>query len=226
MSLLTSTEKIANPSMLLKLYDGFEVQMRQLTIRRQADLDAYARGKFMQNTLKALVHVEPEYHKQVIQEMATAAQTLIWADRAATVIFETEEDGLAYYCFKHIEEDFKGDYNEWKVIFNKHREENAKLFYVARWALYFSNHPVMGNQPKNPNDLYDLVDEALDAGLPLNIALESTPSQINMLIGDRKAMQHLAEGRIQWRDQEEFRAWFESQKLENKEEDTNEEEMS
>ena len=32
--------------------------------------------------------------------LALAAQQMVWTDRAATVIFETEVDGLAYYAYK------------------------------------------------------------------------------------------------------------------------------
>jgi hypothetical protein len=214
--MLTNTEKIANPSMMLTLADGFSVQMRQLTIGRMADLDAYERGKFMQNTFKALDGLDADYKSQVIQNMAIAAQQLTWSDKAATVIFETEEDGLAFYTFKHIESDFSGDFNDWKERFNKDRDGNTNLFYAARWALYFSIHPVGGDEPNDPDVLYKWIDEALLAGLPLNIILESTPSQIGMLIGDRKAMENMGSGKMHFRDQAEFRAWVEAMPLESR----------
>ena len=210
--MLTKTEKIANPSITFTLTDGFSVQMRQLSIGRMADLDAYVRGKFMQNTFKALDGLDSDYRSQVIQNMAVAAQQLTWSDRVSTVIFETEEDGLAFYTFKHIESDFKGDFNDWKERFNKDRDGNANLFYAARWALYFSHNPAVGEEPKDPDVLYQWIDEALLAGLPLNIILESTPSQIAMLIGDRKAIESMSDGKVHFRDQAEFRAWVEARK--------------
>ena len=214
--MLTKTEKIANPSILLTLSDGYSVPMRQLSIRRMADLDAYVRGKFMRNTFIALDGLEHEYRSQVIQNMAVAAQQLVWYDKAATVIFETEEDGLAFYTFKHVEGDFKGDFNDWKERFNQDRDGNANLFYAARWALYFSNRPAEGTE-KDPEILYKWIDQALNAGLPLNIILESTPSQIAMLIGDRKAMENMESGKLYFRDQAEFIAWVEARKQEAEE---------
>ncbi|MDR0328912.1 MAG: hypothetical protein LBI05_11515 [Planctomycetaceae bacterium] len=213
--MLTKTERIANPSIMLTLADGFGVPMRQLTIGRMADLDAYVRGKFMQNTFKALEGLDPDYRSQVIQNMAVAAQQLTWSDKAATVIFETEEDGLAFYTFKHVESDFKGNFNGWKERFNHDRDGNANLFYAARWALYFSSNPAAGEEPKDPDILYKWIDKALLAGLPLNIILESTPSQIAMLIGDRKAMENMNDGKVHFRDQAEFRAWVEERSKES-----------
>ena len=212
--MLTKTEKIANPSIMLTLTDGFSVPMRQLTIGRMADLDAYVRGKFMKNTFNAIKELAHDDRVQVIQNMAIAAQQLVWYDKAATVIFETEEDGLAFYTFKHIEGDFNGNFNDWKELFNQDRGGNANLFYAARWALYFSNRQSSGDEPKDPDILYKWIDEALLAGLPLNIILESTPSQIAMLIGDRKAMESVESGKIHFRDQAEFRAWVEARKME------------
>jgi len=87
------------------------------------------------------------------------------------------------------------------------------LFYAARWALYFSNHPAEHSE-KAPDILYKWIDQALNAGLPLNIILESTPSQIAMLIGDRNAIEDMESGKLHFRDQAEFRAWVEARSQE------------
>ena len=213
--LLTNTGKIANPSITLTLVDGYSVQLRQLSIGKMADLEAYARGKFMQNTFNAIKWLDTEYQNQVIQNMAIAAQQMVWSDNAATAIFESEEDGLAFYTFKYVEDDFKGNFNDWKELFNKDRIGNVNRFYVARWVLYFSIHPITEEVMPNPNILYEQICYGLDKGLPLNIILASTPTQIRYLLGDRQAMENLNNGTLNFRDQEEFRAWYEAQKQKN-----------
>jgi hypothetical protein len=199
---------------MLELIDGYTVEMRQLTVKQMADLDAYVRGKFIKNTLEAIKELDAAQADKIIRNLALAAQQMVWTDPAATVIFETEVDGLAYYAFKYVEKSFSGDFNAWKELFNVHREENARLFYLTRYVLYFSavrnDSDVSDN--KDPEYIYKLVDIALKAGLALNTILELTPDQIALLIGDRDKIAAVNDGKLHFRDQEEFQAWYEAKK--------------
>jgi len=211
---MTNSDKITNASIMLELFDGYTVEMRPLTIKQMAELDAYVRGKFIKNTLEAVKELDPPQEEKIIRNLALAAQQMIWTDRAATVIFETEVDGLAYYAYKYVEKSYKGDFNSWKELFNVHREENARLFYLTRYALYFTALKGDSDAPENkdPEYIYKLVDTALKAGLALNTILELTPEQIAMLIGDRNKIAAANAGKIHFRDQDAFRAWHEANK--------------
>ena len=220
---MTNSDKITNAAITLELFDGYTIEMRQLTVKQMADLDAYVRGKFIKNTLAAIEDLDAESKDKIIQNVALAAQQMVWTDKAATVIFETEVDGLAYYAFKYIEKSYHGDFNSWKELFNAFREENAKLFYTTRYVLYFSDihspHSGGSGDNKNPEAIYKLVDAALKAGLALNTILEMTPDQIAMIIGDREKVAAANDGKLFFRDEDEFRAWREKQK--NEQEQTN-----
>jgi hypothetical protein len=211
-----NSDKITNASMILELFDGYTIEMRQPTLRQLADLDAYVRGKFIKNTLEAVKDLDPVQEEKVIRNLALAAQQLVWSDPAATVIFETEVDGLAYYAYKYVEKSFDGDFNAWKERFNVHREENARLFYLTRYALYFTaprnNSDAENSVKSDPEAIYKLVDTALKAGLALNTILELTPDQIVMVIGDRDKIAAEGAGKLHFRDQEEFMAWYEAKK--------------
>ena len=214
---MTNSDKITNASITLELFDGYTVEMCRLTLKQMADLDAYVRGKFIKNTLTAIESLDAESQDKIIQNVALAAQQMVWADRAATVIFETEVDGLAYYAYKYVEKAYHDDFNSWKELFNAHREENAKLFYTTRYALYFSDihTPNAGeNEDRDPEAIYKLVDAALKAGLALNTILELTPDQIAMMIGDREKITAANDGKLHFRDADEFRAWREARKKE------------
>jgi hypothetical protein len=216
---MTNSDKITNASITLELFDGYTAEMSRLSIKQMADLDAYVRGKFIKNTLAAIEDLEAAAQDKIIQNVAIAAQQMVWTDKAATVIFETEVDGLAYYAFKYVEKSYHGDFNSWKELFNVHREENAKLFYTTRYALYFSDihssHTGGNCENKNPEAIYKLVDAALKAGLALNTILEMTPDQIALIIGDREKIAASNDGKIHFRDADEFRAWREAQRQES-----------
>jgi len=201
---------------MLELFDGYTVEMRQLTVKQMADLDAYVRGKFIKNTLEAIKELDPAQEDKIIRNLALAAQQMVWTDRAATVIFETEVDGLAYYAYKYVEKSYNGDFNSWKELFNVHREENAKLFFLTRYALYFTaiRKDSDTSDNKDPGYIYKLVDTALKAGLALNTILELTPEQIAMLIGDRDKIAAINDGKLYFRNHEEFVAWHEARKAE------------
>jgi hypothetical protein len=211
---MTNSDKITNASITLELFDGYTVEMSRLSIKQMADLDAYVRGKFIKNTLAAIEDLDAAAQDKIIQNVATAAQQMVWTDKAATVIFETEVDGLAYYAFKYVEKSYHGDFNSWKELFNVHREENAKLFYTTRYALYFSDihspHTGGNCENKNPEAIYKLVDAALKAGLALNTILEMTPDQIALVIGDRDKVAAANDGKLHFRDVDEYRAWREA----------------
>jgi hypothetical protein len=163
---MTNSDTITNASVMLELFDGYTVEMRQLTVKQMAELDAYARGKFIKNTLEAVKELDPAQEDRIIRNLALAAQQMVWTDRAATVIFETEVDGLAYYAYKYVEKSFGGDFNSWKERFNAHREENARLFYLTRYVLYFSAVKSDSGTTENndPEYIYKLVDTALKVG--------------------------------------------------------------
>jgi len=211
-----NSDKITNASVMLELFDGYTVEMRQLTIKQMAELDAYVRGKFIKNTLEAVKELDPVQEERIIRNLALAAQQMVWTDRAATVIFETEVDGLAYYAYKYVEKSYGGDFNSWKERFNLHRDENARLFYLTRYVLYFTAIKSDSETAENndPEYIYKLVDTALKAGLALNTILELTPEQIAMLIGDRDKIAAVNNGKLHFRDQEEYRAWYEARKKE------------
>jgi len=183
-----------------------------------ADLDAYVRGKFIKNTLDAIESLDAAMQDKIIQNVALAAQQMVWTDKVATVIFETEADGLAYYAYKYVEKFYHGDFNSWKELFNTHREENAKLFYTTRYVLYFSDihspSADSNSDNRNPEAIYKLVDAALTAGLSLNTILEMTPDQIALIIGDREKIAATNDGKLHFRDIEEYRAWREARKRE------------
>ena len=207
-----NSDKITNASIMLELFDSYTVEMRQLTVKQMAELDAYVRGKFIKNTLEAVKELDPVQEERIIRNLALAAQQMVWTDREATVIFETEVDGLAYYAYKYVEKSFGGDFNAWKELFNAHRDENARLFYLTRYALYFTaiknDSDVSDNS--DPEYIYKLVDTALKAGLALNTILELTPEQIAFVIGDRDKISAVNAGKLHFRDQEEFNAWYEA----------------
>jgi hypothetical protein len=211
---MNNSDKITNASVILELFDGYTVEMRQLTVRQMAELDAYVRGKFIKNTLEAVKELDPVQEDRIIRNLAVAAQQMVWTDSAATVIFETEVDGLAYYAFKYVEKSYNGDFNSWKELFNAHREENARLFYLTRYVLYFSAIKSDSDSAgsSDPEYIYKLVDAALKAGLALNTILELTPEQIAMFIGDREKIAATGAGKLHFRDQEEFNAWYEARK--------------
>jgi len=162
---MSNSDKITNASITLELFDGYTIEMCRLTLKQMADLDAYVRGKFIKNTLVAIADLDAEAQDKIIQNVALAAQQMVWTDKAATVIFETEVDGLAYYAYKYVEKFYHGDFNSWKELFNVHREENAKLFYTTRYALYFSDihspYTSGNSENNNPESIYKLVDAAL-----------------------------------------------------------------
>jgi len=209
---MTNSDKITNASIMLELFDGYTIEMRPLTVKQMAELDAYVGMKQGKNTLEAVKELDPEQEEKVIRNLALAAQQMVWTDSAATVIFETEVDGLAYYAYKYVEKSYYGDFNSWKELFNAHREENAKLFYLTRYALYFTSIKSDSDSPENndPEYIYKLVDTALKAGLALNTILELTPEQIAFIIGDRDRIAAAGSGKIHFRDQDEFRAWYEA----------------
>jgi hypothetical protein len=191
--------------------------MRQLSVKQMADLDAYVRGKFIKNTLAAIEDLDAESQDKIIQNVAIAAQQMVWTDKAATVIFETEVDGLAYYAFKYVEKSYHGDFNSWKELFNAHREENAKLFFTTRYALYFAevhSPKTGGSETRDAEAIYKLVDAALKAGLSLNTILEMTPDQVALIIGDRDKIVAVNDGKLHFRDADEYRAWYEANKKE------------
>ena len=214
---MTNSDKITNASVMLELFDGYTVEMRQLTVKQMADLDAYVRGKFIKNTLEAVKELDPVQEDKIIRNLALAAQQMVWTDRAATVIFETEVDGLAYYAYKYVEKSFGKNFNEWKELFNAHRDENARLFYLTRYVLYFTaiKNDSDASDNSDPEYIYKLVDAALKAGLALNTILELTPEQIAYIIGDRDKISAVNTGKLHFRDQEEFNAWYESKKRGN-----------
>jgi hypothetical protein len=214
---MNNSDRITNASVMLELFDGYTVEMRQLTVKQMADLDAYVRGKFIKNTLEAVKDLDPVQEDRIIRNLALSAQQMVWTDRVATVIFETEVDGLAYYAYKYVEKSFGGDFNSWKELFNVHREENARLFYLTRYVLYFTaiKNDSYTADNNDPESIYKLVDTALKAGLALNTILELTPEQIAMLIGDRNKIATVNDGKIHFRDQDEFMAWYEARKKEN-----------
>ena len=187
---MTNTDKITNAAITLELFDGYTVEMCRLTLKQMADLDAYVRGKFIKNTLTAIEGLDAEAQDKIIQNVALAAQQMVWADRAATVIFETEVDGLAYYAYKYVEKSYHDDFNSWKELFNAHREENAKLFYTTRYALYFSDihTPNAGgnNEDRNPEAIYQLVDVALKAGLSLTEIQEAFAVFLSQLLKENQ----------------------------------------
>jgi hypothetical protein len=201
---------------MLELYDGYTVEMRQLTVKQMADLDAYVRGKFIKNTLEAVKELDPVQEDKVVRNLALAAQQMVWTDRAATVVFETEVDGLAYYAYKYVEKSYGGDFNSWKEHFNAHREENARLFYLTRYVLYFTAiRNVSDTSERNDSEyIYKLVDTALKAGLALNTILELTPEQIAMVIGDRDKIAAVNDGKLHFSNHDEFVAWHEARKAE------------
>ena len=211
---MTNSDKITNASIMLELFDGYTVEMRQLTVKQMAELDAYVRGKFIKNTLEAVKELEPAQEDRIIRNLALSAQQMVWTDRAATVIFETEVDGLAYYAYKYVEKSYHGDFNSWKERFNIHREENARLFYLTRYVLYFTatRNDSDTSDHSDPEYIYKLVDTALKAGLALNTILELTPEQIAFIIGDRDKIVTVNDGKLHFWDQEEFRAWHEAMK--------------
>ena len=219
---MSNADKITNASMTLELFDGYTIEMCRLTLKQMADLDAYVRGKFIKNTLAAIEGLDTVSQDKIIQNVALAAQQMVWTDKAATVIFETEVDGLAYYAYKYVEKFYHGDFNSWKELFNADREENAKLFYTTRYALHFSDihSPYTSNNSEhnNPEAIYKLVDAALKAGLSLNTILEMTPDQVAMLIGDRDKIAATNNGQLHFRDGDEFRAWYEAQRQEQERE--------
>jgi hypothetical protein len=176
------------------------------------------RGKFIKNTLEAVKELDPAQEDRIIRNLALSAQQMVWTDRAATVIFETEVDGLAYYAYKYVEKSYSGDFNSWKELFNAHREENARLFYLTRYVLYFSaiKNDSDSSDNNDPEYIYKLVDAALKAGLALNTILELTPEQIAMVIGDREKITSVNDGKIHFRDQEEYIAWYEARKNKEK----------
>jgi hypothetical protein len=214
---MTNSDKITNASITLELFDGYTIEMRQLSIKQMADLDAYVRGKFIKNTLAAIEDLDAAAQDKIIQNVALAAQQMVWTDRAAAVIFETEVDGLAYYAFKYVEKSYHGDFNSWKELFNAHREENAKLFYTTRYALYFSDihSPKADGNSSDPEAIYKLIDAALTAGLSLNTILEMTPDQIALIIGDRDKVVATNDGKLHFRDVDEYRAWREAKRQES-----------
>ena len=214
---MTNSDKITNAAITLELFDGYTVEMCRLTLKQMADLDAYVRGKFIKNTLAAIEGLDAGSQDKIIQNVALAAQQMVWADRAATVIFETEVDGLAYYAYKYVEKAYHGDFNSWKELFNANREENAKLFYTTRYALYFSDihTPNADGNSNEPEAIYKLVDAALKAGLALNTILELTPDQIAMIIGDREKITAANDGKLHFRDADEFLAWREARQKES-----------
>jgi hypothetical protein len=69
-------------------------------------------------------------------------------------------------------------------------------------------------ESNNPEYIYKLVDAALKAGLALNTILELTPEQIALVIGDRDKIAAAGDGKLHFRDQEEFNAWYEARKAE------------
>jgi hypothetical protein len=213
---MTNSDRITNAAITLELFDGYTVEMCRLTLKQMADLDAYVRGKFIRNTLAAIEDLDAAVQDKILQNVALAAQQMVWTDKAATVIFETEVDGLAYYAYKYVEKSYYGDFNSWKELFNANREENAKLFYTTRYALYFSSihTPKSGGdrENKNPDAIYKLVDAALKAGLALNTILELTPDQIAMIICNREKVAAANDGKLHFRDIEEFRAWYRQSK--------------
>jgi hypothetical protein len=81
-------------------------------------------------------------------------------------------------------------------------------------VLYFSAIKNDSDTADNndPESIYKLVDTALKAGLALNTILELTPEQIAMLIGDRDKITTVNDGKIHFRDQDEFMAWYEARK--------------
>jgi hypothetical protein len=214
---MNNSDRITNASVMLELFDGYTVEMRQLTVKQMAELDTYVRGKFIKNTLEAVRDLDPVQEDRIIRNLALSAQQMVWTDRAATVIFETEVDGLAYYAYKYVEKSFGGDFNSWKELFNTHREENARLFYLTRYVLYFTAIKNDSDTADNndPESIYKLVDTALKAGLALNTILELTPEQIAFIIGDRDKIATASDGKIHFRDQDEFMAWYEAKKKEN-----------
>jgi hypothetical protein len=223
---MTNSDKITNASIMLELFNGYTVEMRQLTVKQMAELDAYVRGKFIKNTLEAVKELDPAQEDRIIRNLALSAQQMVWTDRAATVIFETEVDGLAYYAYKYVEKSYHGDFNSWKDLFNANRDENARLFYLTRYALYFSSIKrdsdsaetgITGNQ--DPEYIYKLVDAALKAGLALNTILELTPEQIALIIGDRDKVAAVNDGKLHFRDADEFSAWREAREKEKQEEE-------
>ena len=217
----TNSDKIANTPITLELHDGFTVEMRQLTIKQTADLDAYVRGRFIKNTIDAVdgldESVRESVRKQIIPHMAIAAQQMTWIDKAATVIFETEENGMAYYTYKHVENTYPGDFNSWKDRFNTNREENMRLFFATRYVLTFmaaeALNPTIGGN-KDPEAVYKMIDAALKAGLALDTILEMTPAQINMVIGDRDKIAAANDGKIHFSNVEEFKAYREARRKE------------
>jgi len=221
---MSNSDKITNAAITLELFDGYTIEMCRLTLKQMADLDAYVRGKFIKNTLAATCGLDAESKDKIIQNVALAAQQMVWTDKAATVIFETEVDGLAYYAYKYVEKFYHGDFNSWKELFNIHREENAKLFYTTRYALYFSDihfSSTGGNgDDKKPETIYKLVDAALKAGLSLNTILEMTPDQIALVIGDRNKVAAANDGKLHFRDAYEYRAWREARQREQQKTDS------
>jgi hypothetical protein len=212
---MTNSDKITNAAIMLELFDGYTVEMRHLTIQQTADLDAYMRGKFIKKTLDAIENLDAAIQDKIIQNVALAAQQIVCTDKAATVIFETEVDGLAYYAYKYVEKDYQGDFNSWKELFNAHREENVKLFYTTRYALYFADihtPQTERNNTSDPEAVYKLVDAALKAGLSLNTILEMTPDQVALIIGDRDKITAANNGKLHFRDADEFRAWYAKRK--------------
>ena len=90
------------------------------------------------------------------------------------------------------------------------------MFYLTRYALYFTAIKNGSDSPEksDPEYIYKLVDTALKAGLALNTILELTPEQIAYLIGDRDKIAAVNNGKIYFRNQDEYMAWYEARKRE------------
>jgi len=204
---MTNTDKITNASIMLELYDSYSVEMCRLSVKRMADLDAYVRGKFIKNTLDAIEDLDVALQDKVTRNLALAAQQMTWIDKAATVIFESEVDGLAYLTYKYVEEFYKEGFNSWKERFNVHREENYRLFLATRYALYCLTNRLDGKDNDDPEVIYKLIDKALLSGLALDTVLEMTPDQIAMVISDRDVLETISKGHLHFKGEDEYRAW-------------------
>jgi hypothetical protein len=64
----------------------------------------------------------------------------------------------------------------------------------------------------NPEYICKLVDTAPKAGSVLDTILELPPEQIAFVIGDREKIAATGAGKLHFRDQEEFNAWYEAKK--------------
>jgi hypothetical protein len=84
-------------------------------------------------------------------------------------------------------------------------------------VLYFSAAKSVDaetTENQDPEYIYKLVDAALKAGLALNTILELTPDQIVLIIGDRDIVAAAHDGKLHFRDQAEFNAWYEARQKE------------